>query len=94
MLNLGHTFGHAIENVAGYGDYLHGEAIAIGLHLACQLSELTYSTFFNESDTEQTVKLITENGLPTVLNKPLSIEALNNAISKDKKIVQVVFALY
>ena len=84
LLNLGHTFGHAIENVAGYGDYLHGEAIAVGLHLACQLSELTYSTF-NESDTEQTVQLITKNGLPTVLNNPLAIEALNNAISKDKK---------
>ena len=84
LLNLGHTFGHAIENVAGYGDYLHGEAIAVGLHLACQLSELTYSTF-KESDTEQTVQLLTENGLPTVLNNPLSIEALNSAISKDKK---------
>ena len=84
LLNLGHTFGHAIENVAGYGDYLHGEAISVGLNLACQLSELTYSTF-NKSDTEQTVQLLTENGLPTVLNNPLAIEALNNAISKDKK---------
>ena len=84
LLNLGHTFGHAIENVAGYGDYLHGEAIAVGLHLACQLSELTYPTF-NETDTQQTVQLLTENGLPTVLNSPLAIEALNNAISKDKK---------
>ena len=84
LLNLGHTFGHAIENVAGYGDYLHGEAIAVGLNLACQLSELIYSTF-NKSDTEQTVQLLTENGLPTVLNNPLAIEALNNAISKDKK---------
>ena len=38
LLNLGHTFAHAIENVAGYGDYLHGEAVAIGLHLAAILS--------------------------------------------------------
>ena len=38
LLNLGHTFGHAIEAVAGYGEYLHGEAIAIGLVLAVQLS--------------------------------------------------------
>lgn len=84
LLNLGHTFGHAIENVAGYGDYLHGEAIAIGLHLACQLSELTYSTF-KQTDIQQTVQLLTENGLPTVLKNPLAIEALNNTISKDKK---------
>lgn len=84
LLNLGHTFGHAIENVAGYGDYLHGEAIAIGLHLASQLSELTYPSF-HKTDTEQTVQLLTQNGLPTVLNKPLAIEALNKAISRDKK---------
>lgn len=84
LLNLGHTFGHAIENVAGYGDYLHGEAIAIGLHLACKLSELTYSSF-NKTDTEQTVQLLTQNGLPSVLNESLAIEALNKAISRDKK---------
>ncbi|HRJ48461.1 MAG TPA: 3-dehydroquinate synthase family protein, partial [Opitutaceae bacterium] len=38
LLNLGHTFGHAIEQVAGYGTYLHGEAVAIGLNAAAQLS--------------------------------------------------------
>ncbi|MFP4261678.1 MAG: 3-dehydroquinate synthase, partial [Opitutales bacterium] len=38
LLNLGHTFAHAIENVAGYGEYLHGEAVAIGLVLATRLS--------------------------------------------------------
>ena len=84
LLNLGHTFGHAIENVAGYGDYLHGEAIAIGLHLACQLSELTYSSF-KKTDTEQAIQLLSQNELPTVLHKPLAIEALNKAISRDKK---------
>ena len=83
-MNLGHTFGHAIENVAGYGDYLHGEAVAIGLHLACRLSEIIYSSF-SKIDTEQTTQLLRQNGLPTVLNKPLSIEALNKAISRDKK---------
>jgi 3-dehydroquinate synthase len=84
LLNLGHTFGHAIENVAGYGDYLHGEAIAIGLNLACRLSEMTYSSF-NPTDTEQTIQLLRQNGLPTVLNQPLEIQALNKAISRDKK---------
>ena len=84
LLNLGHTFGHAIENVAGYGDYLHGEAIAIGLHLACMLSEITYPTF-NSADTEQTIQLLIQNGLPISLNKPLAINTLNQAISRDKK---------
>jgi 3-dehydroquinate synthase len=39
LLNLGHTFGHAIEKVAGYGEYLHGEAVAIGLAAAARLSQ-------------------------------------------------------
>ena len=38
LLNLGHSFAHAIENAAGYGQYLHGEAVGIGLSLATQLS--------------------------------------------------------
>lgn len=84
LLNLGHTFGHAIENVAGYGDYLHGEAIAVGIHLACMLSEITYPTF-SKTDTEQATQLLVRNGLPILLKKPLSIKALNQAISRDKK---------
>ena len=55
LLNLGHTFGHAIENVSGYGDYPHGEAIAIGMHLASLLSEAT-----NENFTEKETHLITD----------------------------------
>ena len=39
LLNLGHTFGHAVENAAGYGEYLHGEAVAIGLCAAARLSQ-------------------------------------------------------
>merc|ERR1711861_48739 len=37
-LNLGHTFGHAIETKAGYGTYLHGEAVGIGMHMAAKMS--------------------------------------------------------
>ena len=39
LLNLGHTFGHAIETEMGYGNWLHGEAVATGMVLACLLSE-------------------------------------------------------
>ena len=39
LLNLGHTFGHAVEKVAGYGEYLHGEAVAVGCVAAAMLSE-------------------------------------------------------
>ncbi len=38
ILNFGHTFGHAIENAAGYGRWLHGEAVAVGMLMACDLS--------------------------------------------------------
>ena len=38
LLNLGHTFGHAIETAAGYGNWLHGEAVAVGMSLAADLS--------------------------------------------------------
>jgi 3-dehydroquinate synthase len=39
LLNLGHTFGHALEALGDYGQWLHGEAVAIGIHLACATSE-------------------------------------------------------
>jgi 3-dehydroquinate synthase len=38
LLNFGHTLGHALEQVSGYGVLLHGEAVAIGMHFACQLA--------------------------------------------------------
>lgn len=38
ILNLGHTYGHAIETEMGYGSWLHGEAVAVGMAMACQLS--------------------------------------------------------
>ena len=41
MLNLGHTFGHAIETGMGYGNWLHGEAVAAGTVMAADLSQRT-----------------------------------------------------
>lgn len=84
LLNLGHTFGHAIENVSGYGDYLHGEAIAIGLHCAGLLSE-TLDFPFRSEDTVQIVECLHKQSLPSTLKAPLSIESLNRAITRDKK---------
>lgn len=84
LLNLGHTFGHAIENVSGYGDYLHGEAIAIGMHLACLLSEACYGSF-SEEDTASVIKLLSASKLPVRLKEALPIDSLNEAITRDKK---------
>ena len=41
LLNFGHTFGHAIENTVGYGEWLHGEAVAAGMVMASQLSDVS-----------------------------------------------------
>lgn len=83
LLNLGHTFAHAIENVAGYGEYLHGEAVGIGLNLATQLSVQLEQ--IDASNIERVNKVLEAYKLPTVLSSPLQIKALMSAMLKDKK---------
>jgi 3-dehydroquinate synthase len=83
LLNLGHTFAHAIENAAGYGDYLHGEAVAIGLVLATQLSvELGQ---LEAAWVERVSGLLESNALPIRLKSPLGISDLMAAMQRDKK---------
>lgn len=83
LLNLGHTFGHAIEAVAGYGTYLHGEAVAIGLVMAARLSEELGKV---ERKLPGRVEALLEAyDLPVSLNQPLPVEALLAAARKDKK---------
>ncbi|MBK1877503.1 3-dehydroquinate synthase [Pelagicoccus mobilis] len=84
LLNLGHTFGHAIENVAGYGEYLHGEAIGIGLVAAGILSQRL--GHISEDDVVRIRKVVATHRLPTSLNKPLSTEKLLAAMRLDKKV--------
>lgn len=83
LLNLGHTFAHAIENVAGYGHYLHGEAVAIGLNLATQLSVAIGQ--LEASDVDRVQELLNRCNLPISLNKPLNISELMTAMRYDKK---------
>lgn len=84
LLNLGHTFGHAIENVAGYGAYLHGEAVAIGLCAAARLSQkLGYLTAADVARVERAVEAHT---LPTRLRAPLPFADLHAAMTRDKKV--------
>jgi len=83
LLNLGHTFGHAIENVTGYGAYLHGEAVAIGLVMAKNLSiRCGYSL---EGLTESLVNLLQLYQLPLSLKEPLPLESLMKSMFSDKK---------
>ncbi|MBC7856774.1 MAG: 3-dehydroquinate synthase [Pirellulaceae bacterium] len=85
VLNYGHTFCHAIETVSGYGTFLHGEAVAIGMICASRLAELVGRV---ESDlTARQVKLLASLGLPTALSG-LDIEALMATMQRDKKAEQ------
>ena len=64
LLNLGHTFGHAIETGLGYGEWLHGEAVAAGSVLAARLSSRL--GWLGSKDEERIVRLFNAAGLPTV----------------------------
>lgn len=82
-LNFGHTFGHAIENAAGYGEYLHGEAVSIGIMMAARLSELL--GYVTQKDIER-IKLVLEKyRLPVKLRRPLIISELSQVMGNDKK---------
>ena len=81
LLNLGHTFGHAIEATAGYGTYLHGEAVAIGLVMAARLSaELKHCTAAQAEQVEATLKL---HALPTVWQMTSTVTARGRSISAE-----------
>jgi len=84
LLNLGHTFGHAIEQVTGYGTYLHGEAVAVGLVAAARLSHrLGNLTAAEAVRIEQTVAL---HALPARLRAELPLAALMTSMQHDKKV--------
>ncbi|HZZ56279.1 MAG TPA: 3-dehydroquinate synthase [Opitutaceae bacterium] len=83
LLNLGHTFAHAIERVAGYGTYLHGEAVAIGLGAAADLSRRL--GLIVERDAQRVRAVLAAHGLPVRLRRPLSAARLMAATAADKK---------
>ena len=83
LLNLGHSFAHAIENTAGYGQYLHGEAVAIGLGMATRLSAAIGQ--IPERDIKQVEEIIEKFGLPIRLNQALKISDLMAVMQHDKK---------
>ncbi|MGA0008759.1 MAG: 3-dehydroquinate synthase [Methylophilaceae bacterium] len=82
ILNLGHTFGHAIENCLGYGEWLHGEAVGCGMVMAAQMS-LAHG-WINDNDFDRIRELIQAAGLP--IEKPqISQHDFLAAMSLDKK---------
>ena len=83
LLNLGHTFGHAIENAMGYGVWLHGEAVAAGTIMAADLSRRL--GWLTEQDVERTKKLFIAAGLP-VIGPKLGAEKYLQLMGLDKKV--------
>jgi 3-dehydroquinate synthase len=81
ILNFGHTFGHAIEYLLGYGEWLHGEAVAAGMVMAAQLSNL------GDEDVERLTNLVVAAGLPAS-PPPVGSHAMLNAMSMDKKVMK------
>tara|TARA_B100000700_G_scaffold331636_2_gene466349 strand:+ start:4914 stop:6017 length:1104 start_codon:yes stop_codon:yes gene_type:complete len=83
ILNYGHTFGHVIENLTGYGTWLHGEAVAIGMivagKLALQLGK------WSEDENNSQLSLIKKSGLPTEWPE-LKIKEVIRSLEGDKKV--------
>lgn len=81
ILNYGHTVGHAIEKAGHYEEYIHGEAVALGMICAMEISvKLGYS---KDSDAEKLKNVIINNKLP--VSVPYNPEECLQAITKDKK---------
>ncbi len=85
LLNLGHTFGHAIESAMGYGNWLHGEAISAGMVMALDLS--TRLGRITDGEQKRAVALLKAAGLP--VQPPTSIDAdtFLNYMYRDKKVI-------
>ena len=79
ILNFGHTFGHAIENSLGYGEWLHGEAVAAGMLMAAELSNIGEDEFLRLRN------LVEAAGLPAC-PPVIGAEKMQAAMEMDKKV--------
>lgn len=85
LLNFGHTFGHAIETAQGYGNWLHGEAVAAGMALATRLS--VRHCDLPESEVEPLEELLAAAGLPIQPPADMSAEQFLELMQRDKKVI-------
>jgi 3-dehydroquinate synthase len=82
-LNLGHTFGHAIETASGYGNWLHGEAVAVGICMAATLS--ARCGWLSEAELARAIALLARAQLPTVPPAEISAAKFRELMLHDKK---------
>ncbi|WP_019457871.1 3-dehydroquinate synthase [Acinetobacter sp. GG2] len=84
LLNLGHTFGHAIESYLGYGTWLHGEAVATGMVMAADLSQRL--GWISNEDVERTKKIIQRANLP-ISCPQIPLDDFLGYMAHDKKVL-------
>ncbi|MEZ5538325.1 MAG: 3-dehydroquinate synthase [Thiolinea sp.] len=85
LLNLGHTFGHAIESAMGYGVWLHGEAVAAGMVMAAEHSMLM--GWLSPADVEFIRQLLRKANLPVTPPETMSSDDFMRYMSVDKKVL-------
>jgi 3-dehydroquinate synthase len=86
LLNLGHTFGHAIETGVGYGDWLHGEAVGAGLCMAADCSRRL--GWLTQDDERRVRDLVRRAGLPVHPPGGLTPERFLDLMAVDKKVLE------
>jgi 3-dehydroquinate synthase len=84
LLNLGHTFGHAIETVTGYSRWLHGEAVGAGLMMAATMSR--HAGWMSVADCDRIADVLARLHLPTHAKPEVGAEQARAAMSIDKKV--------
>jgi len=85
ILNLGHTFGHAIETFEGYGAWLHGEAVSVGMVMAAELSRL--EGWLSEVDVARVREILINAGLPVSGPEGMFVSDYQGLMSVDKKVL-------
>jgi hypothetical protein len=83
ILNLGHTFGHAIETFMGYGVRLHGEAVGVGMCMAAKLALMR--NMITDDDFTKIKSLIKENKLPILKPENMTVQDFLSLMVHDKK---------
>ena len=84
LLNLGHTFGHAIETAAGYGEWLNGEAVAVGMVLAAEMSQRL--GWLESYEVDQMRELLVRANLPVDPPPDMIAEDFLSHMKRDKKV--------
>jgi 3-dehydroquinate synthase len=85
ILNCGHTIGHAIETVTGYTRFIHGEAVAIGMHLEARLAQML--NLIHDDQVLRIKALIGSYGLPSEMPEEIDVNSILSSMQLDKKTI-------